>query len=569
MMKGGWYRSLNIQLVALLTLALFPLGAIAMFQTNSVAVEAEKSVDAAILGLTERAARAEEVLIERAVGASRFLSSIAPELAQDQADCGDVLSRFVAENDDVSFVGIIGADGRALCVSSGALRDFSQTRAHSEVLRTLDPTITVDDAQIVAGNPTFVVTDPYVVSGALAGYVVVAVPHRQIPETSAQMIELGLVELVTFNDNGAILTARSDRETAVVELPEGLSLETVPVDYPMTFRGTNINGTERRYSVVTIEGTAAAVMAVWNADAGLSQQFGNRLAAMAFPALMWIAGVVVAMLAMNTLVLRHLRRIRQNMDRFSDSREIAPAVPASSWVPVEIEKLEGNFARMGREIMRDEAQLEDAVREKAVLVKEIHHRVKNNLQLIASIMNMKIRSAQELETKVALQSIQERVLSLATIHRDLYQTQDSGRVNAGALLEEIVERSIEMVDTAQARIAVTSEIAAVKLFPDQAVPLSLFVAEATTNAIKYMGNPETSKARLAVTLVQDADDCVLTIANTIAPSTESESTGMGAKLMSAFAQQIGGKIAVSMQEGCYVVRLDFRIRDFDAATQDY
>ncbi len=569
MTKGGWYRSLNIQLVALLTLALFPLGAIAMFQTNSVAVGAEKSVDTAILGLTERAARAEQVLIERAVGASRFLSSIAPELAEDQDDCGDVLSRFVAENDDVSFVGIVGLDGNAACVSSGEQRDFSETRAHSEITRTLDPTITVDDAQIVAGNPTFVVTDPFVVSGDLAGYVVVAVPHRQIPETSDQMVNLGLVELVTFNDEGSILTARSDRDAALVELPQGLSLAAVPVDFPITFRETNADGIERRYSVVTIEGTAAAVMAVWDADAGLSQQFGNRLAAMAFPVLMWIAGVVVAMLAMNTLVLRHLRRIRQNMDRFSDTREIAPAELASSLVPVEIEKLEGNFARMGREIMRDEAQLEDAVREKAVLVKEIHHRVKNNLQLISSIMNMKIRSANALETKLALQSIQERVLSLATIHRDLYQTQDSGRVNAGALLEEIIERSLEMVDTAQGQIGVSSQIAAVKLYPDQAVPLSLFVAEATTNAIKYMGNPETSEARLTVTLVQDADDCVLTIANTIAEQSESESTGMGAKLMSAFAQQIGGTIAVSTQDDCYVVRLEFRIRDFEAATQDY
>ena len=99
------------------------------------------------------------------------------------------------------------------------------------------------------------------------------------------------------------------------------------------------------------------------------------------------------------------------MDRFAETREFSP-VTGGLVMPSELQALQDNFDRMADNIMQDEAAMENTVREKNVLIKEVHHRVKNNLQLISSIMNMQIRQAKQDETKSALSRLQDRVLSL-------------------------------------------------------------------------------------------------------------------------------------------------------------
>jgi two-component sensor histidine kinase len=107
---------------------------------------------------------------------------------------------------------------------------------------------------------------------------------------------------------------------------------------------------------------------------------------------------------------------------------------ASSSMPNELQSLAENFDRMTNIVVRDEVALEDSLREKIVLKKEAHHRVKNNLQLISSIMNMKIRLAKNEETRTVLSRLQGRVRKLETIHRDLYKSQIGGLVDVHTLM---------------------------------------------------------------------------------------------------------------------------------------
>ena len=82
-----------------------------------------------------------------------------------------------------------------------------------------------------------------------------------------------------------------------------------------------------------------------------------------------------------------------------------------------------DFLSMAEGILQDEAELEDALREKSLLIREVHHRVKNNLQLIASIMNMQIRRSRNSETTSVVRRLQDRVLGLARVHRQMYEAQ--------------------------------------------------------------------------------------------------------------------------------------------------
>lgn len=568
-MRSPWYKRLNVQLIALLTLAFLPIGSIALFQTNRVAVEADRTAGLSLLGMTERAARSEQFLIERAVGAARLFGSIAPDLLDDPDACYFNLSRFVAANPEYSFIGILPLSGIVACSSESDPIDFRDYPGFAKTMSARAPAIVVTEAGPSSAQSVFVISEPFEIEGAFAGFVSISIPHAGLPETSEQLESLGLEELITFNDNGVILTSRSTLEEAEQEMPAGALLTGLSTDEPQTFRATNLAGVERRYSIVTIEGSPAAVMAVWRLDDGASSRVAGLVAPAVFPLLMWLASMGVAMLAMHTLVLRHLRGIRQKMDAFADSRLVDDAPGEQTVAPIEIEELEQNFAQMSQEIMRDEATLENALREKSVLVKEIHHRVKNNLQLISSIMNMQIRSARHEETKNVLRRVQDRVLSLATIHRDLYQSQDGGRVNVGELVQEIVEKSVELVTLGGRKLEVKTDINPVMLYPDQAVPLSLLVAEATTNAMKYIGDQTADRPSISVELVQEDRACRLTISNSIGASDEQESTGLGSKLMTAFALQLGGQVEVEHTDAFYKLTLQFNALEFEPEPQDF
>lgn len=569
MNQGRWYRRLSVQLVALLTLALLPLGSIALFQTNQVAREAERTAAVSLLGLTERAARSEQTLIERAVGAARLFGSVAPDLLRNPDACFANLSRFVVANPEYSFIGILPLSGIIECSSSPKTLDFRDWPGFAETMAAQEPTIVVNEAAPSSGQSVFVISEPFFVDDTFAGFVSVSIPHSGLPETSEGMEELGLEELITFNKEGTMLTSRTGLDAATRELPADRQLAALSINQSQTFRTANRNGIERRYSIVTIEGSPAAVMAVWRIGEGSVGAAGFPLPPFVFPILMWIASMGVAMLAMHTLVLRHLHRLRRRMNAFADTRKTDAAYPEQAVVPTEIEMVEQNFEQMSQEIMRDEAVLEDALREKGVLVKEIHHRVKNNLQLISSIMNMQIRSAKLEETKTVLRRVQDRVLSLATIHRDLYQSQDQGRVNVGALTTEIVENSAEFVNGEGRQLSVTTSIENVLLYPDQAVPLSLLVAEAVTNAMKYIGDDPADKAFIDVVLRQDDRACLLVISNSIGRTAAQDGTGLGGQLMNAFAMQLGGQVETEETDKRYVLTLTFNALEFAPEVQDY
>ena len=97
-------------------------------------------------------------------------------------------------------------------------------------------------------------------------------------------------------------------------------------------------------------------------------------------------------------------------------------------------------AQISEDVATHEAEMAAALDTQRKLTREVHHRVKNNLQLISSIMNIQIRSAKSGEAKALLKALQERMMSLATVHRELYQTSGLADVRARELLPDIVRQ---------------------------------------------------------------------------------------------------------------------------------
>ena len=133
-----------------------------------------------------------------------------------------------------------------------------------------------------------------------------------------------------------------------------------------------------------------------------------------------------------------------------------------------------------------EAQMSDALREKEVLLKEIHHRVKNNLQIICSLLNMQSDAFDdEPLLRAAFAESRNRVRSMALIHEQLYQSTDLANIDLGEYLETLCASLQRSAAERSGRVRFELDCQPVALDIDRAVPCGLIVNELVTNALKY------------------------------------------------------------------------------------
>ncbi|MEO0664890.1 MAG: sensor histidine kinase, partial [Pseudomonadota bacterium] len=226
-----------------------------------------------------------------------------------------------------------------------------------------------------------------------------------------------------------------------------------------------------------------------------------------------------------------------------------------------LEEAQRAFNRMVVIITEAENRRRRDLEDKEVLLKEVHHRVKNNLQLIASIMNMQAREARSSETKRMLANLQRRVRGLAMLHRTLYITPEATEIDARELVQVVIKETASLAR--EDDVDVTSELASVPLYPDQAVPLSMLVSEAMTNAFKHYGSVEGRQPFVRVILRDVGDSHIeLSVSNSLSPQTEApdtttllpiESDGLGRRLMAAFVNQLEGEQWIEEEDGAYTL----------------
>ena len=232
-----------------------------------------------------------------------------------------------------------------------------------------------------------------------------------------------------------------------------------------SFTGLNKKGEHRSFAVVPILPGSVYALGAYQTSSSELGAAGVVFPAWFFPILMWAVSLIVAYIAMERLVIRYIRRLQRQMRDFSSTRRIPVPLEAPE-KPQELRDIDAAFLTMTETVLRDEAEMENAMHEKVVLLKEVHHRVKNNLQLISSIMNMKLRKTKNPDTIHILQRLQQRVLGLARIHQSLYQTQNFGSLDITDLANVILNEMEQMGD-GDLSVRVIREIEPTILYPDQ------------------------------------------------------------------------------------------------------
>lgn len=132
-----------------------------------------------------------------------------------------------------------------------------------------------------------------------------------------------------------------------------------------------------------------------------------------------------------------------------------------------------------------EQKMRDALAEKEVLLREVHHRVKNNLQVIMSLINFQITDDLENNVKEKLKELRERIRTMSLIHEDLYISEELAKVEFGVYLEKLINNVSNVFDAEGRGIAILLETKVVIMDIEKAIPCGMIVNEMLSNALKY------------------------------------------------------------------------------------
>lgn len=151
-----------------------------------------------------------------------------------------------------------------------------------------------------------------------------------------------------------------------------------------------------------------------------------------------------------------------------------------------------------------EANIKATLLEKETLLKEIHHRVKNNLQIVSSLLRLQSRSTQDYQALELLQESQHRVQSMALIHEQLYQTKNLAQLSLRSYIQTLVKNLFYSYNVSQSLVQFHLEIEQLTLQIDTAIPVGLMINELVSNALKY-AFPDNRAGELCISLVQSTE----------------------------------------------------------------
>nr|WP_290227479.1 PAS domain S-box protein [Trichocoleus desertorum] len=200
-----------------------------------------------------------------------------------------------------------------------------------------------------------------------------------------------------------------------------------------------------------------------------------------------------------------------------------------------------------------EERMRTSLQEKEVLLKEVHHRVKNNLQIISSLLNLQCQNLEDNEVLAVFRESQNRIESMALIHEKLYQSEDMARINGSEYIYDLVSNLFYTYEINADAIALKIDVDEVWLGLDTAIPCGLIINELVSNALKHaFPNGRTGEVHIHFG-VRDAHHLILAVSDTgvgLPKDLDCQNTdSLGLQLVNALTHQIEGTIKINQGDG--------------------
>lgn len=417
--------------------------------------------------------------------------------------CNDTFRRIVLQNQDISSLHLIGLDGEALCSAPAPLASMQEAPLPEWVSKSIKSQQfsiwtqkgaasateekNAQGARLIATLPIY--NPDRQAIGILAatvpfGSLTLSMQEAELPDASA---------LALLDSNYKVLAQRTKNEQVDGWLPASFVAGSGPDLMSGTFAGRGRDGVARKYVVAALPGNVF----------GLYAQDPEELSAavrallyfvIAFPLLVWIVASFLAGRATEQIIIEPLNKVRQAIRRYIAGDDSA-RVDYDPRATEEVQAVATKFNTMADTIQARDDALRAALDHQKALVREVNHRVRNNLQVMNSLLNLQSRRAKTPDQAAIFLDVQRRLNALGIVHASLYQGDDFRAVDLGVMLKDLCLSTERHLSTEWGRPVISLQCPEpIYALPDAALTLAFLLTELvaeTTSRLSPEGHPAT------------------------------------------------------------------------------
>lgn len=286
----------------------------------------------------------------------------------------------------------------------------------------------------------------------------------------------------------------------------------------------------------------------------------------------------MAGLPQDQLTGRSLLDLVAPADRLLCAELLSAGAAGSSKGPITLQAIDGSQrpAQISLRALRDEteanmcavvtdlsgpqavaAQLRAALAEKELLLREVHHRVKNNLQIVSSLLRLQAENISDERVSAAVQDSQNRIRALALVHEQLYRSESLAHIDIGEYLQNIATSVWRSLSMRGSPIRLTSEVShGISINIDQAIALGLIVTELVSNSVKHAFPHGAKDGAISLRLHKEGDALHVEVADNgvgMPPTVNTGGGSLGMQLVQGLCRQIGATLQFGAGPGTTVV----------------
>ncbi|MBA4228170.1 MAG: hypothetical protein C0456_16245 [Hyphomonas sp.] len=346
----------------------------------------------------------------------------------------------------------------------------------------------------------------------------------------------------------AEVTKTSSATTALVVRGGEVIGSNIVAGVPMEWISEGATLNQRTYRLTPEQGPPLDVVLLPLRTEGLWLMVGSPappqraegILAFLVPILAYLAALLAASWIADAMVLRWLERIRIRIQDMRSSARYMPLAPELSRAPLEMQQVAEAFDDLTSRVTTHESDMQRALVQMKAAFREVHHRVKNNLQVMLSMLKLQGRGEPLPETQAALKVAAHRVAMMAAVHHTLLNEGDLDTVEALDLFNAICNQVDEQKGWVDGGRNIIPDVTPGLLPADMAVPLGMFVLEAVGLLC-----PDEDEADVILHFDRDNGNCQLKLTcGNASASGKSEIDRDTSLFLSAFARQIGGTVSV-------------------------
>ncbi|MGM0584924.1 MAG: sensor histidine kinase [Pseudomonadota bacterium] len=497
------------------------------------------------------------------VSAGATLETLAdsPALADLEAPaCDAALAAVAAREPAFTFAIAVTPDGRVPCASRplGPGPAFGLTPELPELLADDSPRltfVTLDETGGAAAAITLPLRGP---GGRSRGLMVLVAPLEALRAASPRLARsLGVEETIrTAILDGAGRVMLDNPSAPRGWLPPAEAIAPLPEQGASLLSAQAAGGEDWVYAVTPLWRGRAWLLSGLPAGTLYAPALPRAAAPIIAPFIMLLVAVGVAYFAIDRLVVRHVVYLTRLTRAYGRGR-LALRPRGLEDAPRELAQLAEDLSDMASHLEDRQSALRAAAETNRFLLREVHHRVKNNLQMIVSLLNLQIRRAPTEPEREALERIRSRVMAVAAVHSAIYAAETLDRVSLATLVARVTRPQTEMTTLSEEPPELRLDLDEVEDAPERATPLALLANEAMTNAVKYGARAE-GRQLIEVTLrARPGGGYRFSVSNDVLGEVPAPARNtVGARLIDGFARQIGGELRRETREGRFIVTLD-------------